>query len=251
MIRDLRTILDGWDYEPGKISCRKIVGRDGREKIQTRIDLGVLQIETTGRPDGRRPYGASSLLEYHEQRLAMHKRVHGDETEFTLTPEQCRDLRHEGYLYYQRYLSCFVLEEFDAVEQDTGRNLRLIDFCQEHAATAQDRAALLPQRPYVQMMNSRAKVYRALRNELYSDALMLVEHGIELIRAMHEDAEEAADPPPEIVVLSRLRDEVFERMPADEPIRLQWQLRAALEREDYEEAARIRDQISRRKHVSA
>ena len=43
MIHDLRTILEGWEYEPGKISVRKIIGRDGREKIQTCVDLGVLQ----------------------------------------------------------------------------------------------------------------------------------------------------------------------------------------------------------------
>ncbi|MCC6359381.1 MAG: hypothetical protein IT450_11615, partial [Phycisphaerales bacterium] len=48
MILDLRNILEGWEYEPGKISVRKIIGQDGREKIQTRVDLGVLQFEVSG-----------------------------------------------------------------------------------------------------------------------------------------------------------------------------------------------------------
>ena len=33
MSTDLRTILDGWEYEPGKISVRKVLGADGDEKI--------------------------------------------------------------------------------------------------------------------------------------------------------------------------------------------------------------------------
>ena len=113
MIRDLRTILEGWDYQPGKISVRKIIGRDGREKIQTRIDLGVLQLECQGRPDGHRPQGWDSMLECQEQRLREHTDVYGDDEDFILSPEDCRELRHEAYLYYQRYLSLFVLEEFE------------------------------------------------------------------------------------------------------------------------------------------
>ena len=162
MIRDLRTILDGWDFEPGKISVRKIIGHDGSEKIQTRIDLGVLQLECTGRPDGQQPCGCESLLAYHEQRLREHVGIHGDDLDFVLSPEDCRELRHEAYLYYQRYLSLFVLEEFDGVERDTARNLRVIDLCERYAAAPRDRELLRPQRAYVLMMHARARAHLAL-----------------------------------------------------------------------------------------
>ncbi len=33
-----------------------------------RIDLGLIQLETTGRPDGERPEGHESLLEYFESK---------------------------------------------------------------------------------------------------------------------------------------------------------------------------------------
>lgn len=244
MIQDLRQILDGWEYEPGKISCRKIIGRDGREKIQTRIDLGVLQIETSGRPDGKRPFGCGSLLEYHEGRLAAHVRETGEAEGFALTPEQCRDLRHEAYLYYQRYLSRFVLEEFDGVVTDTARNLRLIEFCAKHAASPHDRDALLTQRAYVQMMHVRARVYLALLTASYDEALAMVDEGLAAIRALTA-GEECGEAPPEIGVLNRLRDDVLEKMPADAPPKLEWSLRAALAREDYEAAAEIRDRLTR------
>ena len=40
---DISHVLDGWPYEPGKAMVRKVEGKDGRELIQMRIDLGLLQ----------------------------------------------------------------------------------------------------------------------------------------------------------------------------------------------------------------
>ena len=49
---------------------RIVPGDDGREKLQMRIDLGLLQMELDGRPDGQRPAGAESLLDHLEARPA-------------------------------------------------------------------------------------------------------------------------------------------------------------------------------------
>ncbi len=242
MIRDLRTILEGWEYEPGKISVRKIVGRDGREKIQTRIDLGVLQLECAGRPDGRRPHGFESLLDYHEHRLREHVAVYGDDEDFVLGPEDCDALRHEAYLYYQRYLSCFVLEEYAAVARDTARNLRLIDFCERYAARAADRRALRDQRCYVTMMLARALTYGALEEGRPDAALAAVDDGLARVRAAAGADESVAAR--EIDTLSHLRAEVLARLPADHPARLEHELREALRVEDYERAARLRDRLA-------
>ena len=65
---DLNSLLEGWPHEPGQIRVRKIQGMDGREKIQLRLDLGLIQMETTGRPDGLRPNGCESLLDWHRER---------------------------------------------------------------------------------------------------------------------------------------------------------------------------------------
>jgi len=74
--KDIKPILADWPHEPGKISVRKIRGRDGRVKIQLRLDLGLLQMEAEGRPDGERPYGHESLLEHYEQLLGRHRLRH-------------------------------------------------------------------------------------------------------------------------------------------------------------------------------
>ena len=52
MSKHIDSALAGWDYEPGGVQARLLKGEDGRTVIQMRVDLGILQLETTGRPDG-------------------------------------------------------------------------------------------------------------------------------------------------------------------------------------------------------
>ena len=246
MVHDLRNILDGWKYEPGKISVRKIIGIDGYEKIQTRVDLGLLQFEPDGRPDGRRPYGCDSLLDFFETRLLEYSKRHGTKEGFVLLPEDCRDLRHEAHLFYQRYLSLFVLEEYDGVERDTDRNLRVIELCRNYAETEYDRTALESQWAYVKMMNTRARVYQSLAAGSHAAALQQLDAGLRAIDNWIQDEarreEEAANGESE--VLESLRQEIFQKMPPDAPERLQCELNEALESEDYERAAAIRDALT-------
>ena len=51
--KDISGIIRDWEYQPGQTSARKIRGKDGKEKIQMRVELGLLQMETQGRPDVR------------------------------------------------------------------------------------------------------------------------------------------------------------------------------------------------------
>src|SRR5207249_76228 len=93
MSLDLNTVLKDWPHEPGMIKVRKVTGLDGHDKLQLRIDLGVLQMEMTGRPDGLRPHGSESLLSYHQNRAALAKAA-GDD--YQLSPEDCSELQQEG-----------------------------------------------------------------------------------------------------------------------------------------------------------
>ena len=49
MSLDLNDLMRDWPHEPGMIKVRKILGSDGKEKIQLRIDLGLIQMETVGK----------------------------------------------------------------------------------------------------------------------------------------------------------------------------------------------------------
>ncbi len=66
---DITELLQDWPFEPGKINVRLIESEGGEQKIQVRLDLGVLQMELDGRPDGQHPLEHDSLLEYFEAKL--------------------------------------------------------------------------------------------------------------------------------------------------------------------------------------
>lgn len=56
---DISRLLDSWEYRPGQVLVRRLKPKGGREKIQLRLDLGVLQMDAEGRPDGKRPLATS------------------------------------------------------------------------------------------------------------------------------------------------------------------------------------------------
>src|SRR6188472_3912119 len=65
-------ILNSWPYEPSTLSVRIRKGRDGRDVLQMRLDLGLLQLETTGRPDGTTPGGKETYLHFLLAELSQH-----------------------------------------------------------------------------------------------------------------------------------------------------------------------------------
>src|SRR5271166_4980624 len=82
---DISHLLEKWEYQPGQVVVRKFKGKDGQEKIQLRVDLGLLQMNAEGRPDGKRPFGHASLLEFYQARLYKHLADHqGSDEDFTL-----------------------------------------------------------------------------------------------------------------------------------------------------------------------
>lgn len=246
--KDIAPILNDWDYEPGTINVRKVAGIDGKPKLQMRLDLGLLQMEMMGRPDGRRPHGFESLLEYYEHLLTEHRKAKAEGEAFEINEEQCSALREEAVMYYHRYLSLFVLEEYAGVVRDTARNLRVMDFCAKYAADEQDRLVLEQYRPYITMMNIRAQASLLKSEAKYKEALETVEQGLDSIRDFFVKfgQEEAFAHSNEVKVLRRFAREIRRKMPVDPITRLQNQLDKAVQEERYEDAAKIRDEIARR-----
>lgn len=244
--KDITPTLRGWDYEPGTINVRKVNGIDGQPKLQMRLDLGLLQMEVTGRPDGTRPHGFESLLDYYESQLTEHKTRFGTHLGFHLTSSQCQSLREEAVMYYQRYLSLFVLEDFPGVVRDTARNLRVLDLCGAYADDEQDRLVLEQYRPYIVMMHARARASMYMRDNDYSKALETVEQGLADIRRFFQGIgrEEGYAESNEVRVLKRLARDVRRRLPVHPVDSLRRKLERAVKNEDYEEAARLRDKLT-------
>lgn len=245
--RDISPLLTGWAYEPGTINVRKIVGSDGRAKLQMRLDLGLLQMELTGRPDGTRPHGCESLLDYFERQLEEHKSANGSELGFHLTRHQCESLRHEAAMYYQRYLSLFVLEEYPGVIRDTSRNLRVLDLCSKFALDEQDRLWLEQYRPYILMMQAKASASLLEKNNRIPEAYRTVKRALRRIRdfftRFHQA--EAYNHSNEVKTLKKLARDLKAKLPIDPLEKLKQELETAIRAERYEEAAKLRDEITK------
>src|SRR5690349_16827470 len=90
---DISGALKGWNFQPGQVNVRLVRGNDGKPKLQLRLDLGLLQMELDGRPDGRRPHRAASELDFLRRKLTLHQKKTGSDAGFSLTPRDCAALR--------------------------------------------------------------------------------------------------------------------------------------------------------------
>jgi len=65
----LDDLIKEWEFNPHTLNVRMVKGKDGRDVIQMRVDMGVLQLETTGRPDGSLAEGYPTYLEYLQEAI--------------------------------------------------------------------------------------------------------------------------------------------------------------------------------------
>ena len=242
MSLDLNDLLRDWPHEPGQIKVRRIMGSDGKEKIQLRIDLGVIQMETTGRPDGERPHGYECLLSYHVG-LAQEKEAAHEQ--YVLSTDEVSELQQEGIQYYHRYISLFQLNDFPGVIRDTQRNIDLFNFVNEHAGADEYAHSLEQFRPYVIMMNTRARASIELENGDFPAALRQIERGREKIAEIFGGTEnaESVERSPEIAFLDEWMEEIRARQPLSKLEKMQREMEIAIANEAYERAAELRDAI--------
>jgi len=243
---DISQVLNQWPYQPGEIQVRRCKGRDGKEKVQLRVDLGVLQMNVEGRPDGKRPFGHESLLEHYQARLkrSLEPRE-GKPRDFRLSAEDCAKLHQEAIQYYHRYICLFQLNDFDGVIRDTERNLKLIDFVNEYAQSEDFGSVLQQFRPQLLWMNIRAKGAVALEDKRHADAIELIQRGLESIRAFYRGhtSHETTEQSGEIQFLESWLKEIQAQRPLSEKEKLEHALNEAVGREDYEKAAEVRDAL--------
>lgn len=247
--RDITELLKDWPHERGRIAARIIDGDDERPKLQVRLDLGILQMELDGRPDGRRPEGAASLFDLLRDRRARYTDGGGPPEGFVLAEEDCRGLREEAVQVYHRYVALFSIGEYARVVRDTRRNLEVFDFCRSHAARPEDRLMLEQFRPSVVAMRARAQAEQAIADKEPRQAVAVLDAGLDELRSFfdeHADPEirdEAFDRSGEVQLLRGMREALVPQLPTSERAELEERLRAALDAENYELAAILRDEL--------
>ncbi|MEA1965087.1 MAG: UvrB/UvrC motif-containing protein [Candidatus Aerophobetes bacterium] len=245
MSKDISRIIEGWDYKPGQISARKIKGDDGKEKIQMRVDLGVLQLETEGRPDGKMPHNKESFFEYYLSQLEEHKAKKKTAKSFTLNDEACEELYREALQYYQRYLSLFSLKEYPGAIRDTERNLKVHSFVIDYAISEKYKALFIEAVPYIIMMNTKAKALLKQDEKHYDEALREIKRGTEKIAEFFRNYSRAEmiEKSEEIKSLREMAKKIQKTSPLTGLKRLKIELAEAVRKEDFEKAARLRDKI--------
>ena len=242
---DIGDLLNEWHFNPDEFTARRIRSRDGREKIQIRIDMGILQLEMEGRPDGQHPHDHPSLLEFYQAKLAKHGKSRSEEGDFVLDEEECENLFQEAWQYYHRYLSLFYLEDYADVEVDTEHTLAIFSLVQQHADNDEIKWYFEQYYPHAIMMQTRARAMLALGKDNYQAALREVGRGIGRIEkiAAEWEGEEIEEELPELAFLRDWYEELEEERPLSQREELERDLREAVESENFEEAARLRDKM--------
>lgn len=237
---DLTAYLNSWPYDPDELlnNIRRLKADDGREILQVREPMGIQQMEYLGRPDGYRPQGHETWLDYYMEQA---KGVPG----FALEHDDCVRLMQEGILFYQRYLILYQIEDWPGVVRDTERNLVYFDFAKEHVVNPEDSLTLEQYRPYIMRMNAVGQAYLMQKNHRTQEAVELLRETLAGVKTLEPVESPVFKMEQEKATrhLSQLVAEFEESGPENELERLQRLKLEAVRREDFEAAAKLRDQI--------
>jgi hypothetical protein len=241
--RHIDAALQGWTYEPGVVQARLVHGADQRQVIQMRVDLGVLQMETSDRPDGQRPHGFATYFDFlqHEARQA-----HRQDKAFVMDEDQCQEADREFVQFYHRRISWLALRHYAKAVSDADYTLKFMDFVKGHSPADEYTQAHEQYRGFVTFQRTQGAAALALEQNNPEAAVDEVRRGLESLRVFFAqfDAEERMEEDGMVQHLRRIEKSLRKEHGIEAT--LQEQLDKAVANEDYEEAARLRDEMRKR-----
>ena len=238
--KNLDNLLKDWSYEFGEVTARLVEGGDGREVVQLRIDMGILQMEVTGRPDGWAP---EEFDTYYDYLLSL---AFEEGESFELDDERCLQIDREFVQFYHRRIGWLALRQFRRAVLDADHTLALMDFSTAHAPDEEWADLHEEYRPFVLFHRTQA-VALAEIDDLNPDAAIdAIDDGLRRLRdvfVMH-DLEEEYDEDDLVIKLQEMKAALSDHYELEPS--LQQQLSEAIAHEQYERAAEIRDRLARR-----
>lgn len=243
MGQDIDSALLGWDFKPAVVQARLIDAEDGRQVLQMRVDLGILQMELAGRPDGTRPHGCDSYYEYLKQQAAQSRRA---ERNFKLSEEQCVDADREFLQYYHRRICWLALRNYDRAIADADHNLAFMDFVKKHSPNEDYTLSHEQYRGFVLFHRTQAAAFLAIERNDPEGGVDEIRAGIERIREFFAEhgLEDKLDEDAMVQQLRKIEQQVREMHGIKSTLREQ--LDEAVAKEEYETAARLRDALKKR-----
>jgi len=235
--RDIDTLLKNWDFQPGEVNARLLKARNGREVLQMRVDMGLLQMETDLRPDGLRPHGAETYYDY------LVSEVIREGGSFRLSKEQCGEADREFVQYYHRRLCWLSLREYHRAAKDADHSLAFMDFVREHSPDEEWTISHEQYRPFVLFHRVQAASLAALQDAGPEAAIGEINRGLAQFRDLFAryDAVEQYEEDELVKRLLEMRESVRQRYAVGRT--LDEQLAEAIRAENYELAASLRDQM--------
>jgi hypothetical protein len=233
-------ILRDWPYTLGEVSARLSKGGDGRQVVQLRLDMGLLQMEVEGRPDGLRPGGVDTYYDMLRQQATK------DGERFTLGEDRCVEIDREFMQFYHRRTCWLALREFRRAARDADHTLALMDFTRQHSDDADWTLSHEQYRPFVLFHRTQAVALAELEDSGPEAAIAAISEGLERLRRLFAeyDAEEHFDEDELVAKLVELKESIRNHYRIGKT--LDEQLAEAVATEQYEEAARLRDEIANR-----
>jgi hypothetical protein len=208
--------------------------------MQMRIEMGLLQMETVGRPDGQRPGGAKTYLDYLNAQL-----VRRGES-FALTDENRMEIDREFLQFYHRRICCLALREFRRAVADADHTLALMDFVAHWSTDPEWTLSHEQYRPFVIFHRAQAATLAEVQDSNPQAAVEEINRALDRIREMYAklEAEERFDQDELVGQLTQLKESLRKEYGLG-PTLIE-QLDDAVATEQYERAARLRDEIARR-----
>lgn len=227
---DLTPWLREWPWRPGNLDVRVVSGSDGRPLIQIRLELGLLQMEADGRPDGLGYRDAPSALAW----FLTHPEVR-------LDGAAAQDLEAEMAQRRQRGVACASLQDWRRAHRDASENLQALDLVATRAEQVADRARLESWRVHELAIRARAEASMAVSMGRRDLARQSLEAGLSAVRqaCVAGDAGQS----PQIAMLMGLLDALTLKLPSSERAELERRLQAAVRAENFELAAILRDEL--------
>ncbi|HEY2826910.1 MAG TPA: UvrB/UvrC motif-containing protein [Pirellulales bacterium] len=238
--KDIDDLLADWAFQPGEVMARLVKAADGREVLQMRVDMGLLQMEVVGRPDGAKPEGADTYFDY----LLSAVIQEGDT--FVLTTPQCAEVDREFVQFYHRRICWLALRKFPQATKDADHTLSLMDFVKRHSPDEQWTLSHEQYRPFVLFHRVQAAALGELEAHGAEAAIGEINQGLDRFRKIFDEYEVAEKFEEDELVLKlqelekSLREHYHVERTLDE------RLAEAVATEQYELAAQLRDEIAKR-----
>ncbi len=236
----LDDFLRDWAYEFGEVTARIAEGKDGREVVQLRIDMGILQMEAAGRPDGWKPEGFDT---YYDYLLSV---AFEDGEEFELDNERCLQVDREFVQFYHRRIAWLALREFRRAAIDADHTLALMDFSSAHAPDEEWADLHEQYRPFVLFHRTQASALAEIDDLNPEGAIDAIDEGLRRMRDVFAEAdmEDEFEDDDLVLKLDELKQALSDHYELEPSLRER--LAEAIASEEYELAAELRDKMASR-----